>query len=560
VKESTGASLAGSATGGDAPSVTLGRWWNTLRWLRPRQLYGRAWFNAYRPRPNLEPAPTLRFSSGPWVGSVEGPASLLGPELASLLNETREIGSPAAWDAPAVPKLWRYHLHYFDDLVARDAAVRWPWHEALLHRWIVENPPGCGTGWEPYPSSRRIVNWIMWAQAGGPLSATARHSLAVQTRFLQKRLEWHLLGNHLWSNAKALVFAGSFFSGAEADAWREQGAAILERQLREQVLADGGHFELSPMYHALALEDVLDLVNAARAWPGRLPAPLLEQLAALAPRMLHWLDSLCHPDGAIALFNDSALDIAPTHASLAAYASRLGLDPGAPARAFEHLAASGYVRAERGPFVLLYDVGDIGPDYLPGHAHADSLSFELSVHGRRWVVDSGCSTYAVGPERLRQRGTAAHNTVVVDGRDSSEVWSSFRVARRARVRDVAALDDVAHAVIEAAHDGYVSRSGPLHQRRVVLDARGLLIADHLQGPFQRAEAHWHLHPDVTVTSAEPRQVRLGLGAEHLVLRAEGASLAVEETTWHPGFNRRLPNLRVVAAFEGRSARCRLEVP
>lgn len=558
MKESSNAGLARPSSR-DAPGVTLGRWWNTLRWLRPRQLYGRAWFNAYQPRPDLGPAPTLRFSSGPWREPAERPATLVGPELASLLNETREIGSPAAWDAPAVPKLWRYHLHYFDDLVARDAASRASWHEVLLHRWIVENPPGRGTGWEPYPASRRIVNWIKWARAGGALSASARHSLAVQARFLQKRLEWHLLGNHLWSNAKALVFAGSFFAGAEADGWREQGVRILERQLREQVLADGGHFELSPMYHALALEDVLDLLNADRAWPGRVPAALPERLAALAPRMLHWLDSLSHPDGAIALFNDSAFDIAPTRASLAAYASRLGLGPGEPARAFEHFGASGYVRVERGPFVLLYDVGDIGPDYLPGHAHADTLSFELSVHGRRWVVDSGCSTYAVGPERLRQRGTAAHNTVVVDGRDSSEVWSSFRVARRARVLDVAALDAAEHAVIEAAHDGYVGRAGPVHRRRVVLDEHGVLIADQLQGPFQRAEAYWHLHPEVRAASVGPRQVRLELGAERLELRAEGASLRIEETTWHPGFNRRLPNLTVVVLFEGRSARCRLEV-
>lgn len=560
MKDPRDASLARPSTGADAPGATLGRWWNTLRWLRPEQLYGRAWFNTYRPRPQLGAPPTLRFASGPWVEPAERAASLLGPELISLLNETLEIGAPAAWDAPTVPKLWRYHLHYFDDLVAHGAASRAAWHEALLHRWIVENPPGRGTGWEPYPSSRRIVNWVKWTQAGGALSAAARHSLAVQVRFLTRRLEWHLLGNHLWSNAKALVFAGSFFAGAEADAWREHGVRILEHQLGEQVLADGGHFELSPMYHALCLEDVLDLVNAARAWPGRIPAALLERLAQLAPRMLHWLDSMCHPDGAIALFNDSAFDVAPPRASLAAYAARLGLDPGASARAFEHLEVSGYVRVERGPFVLLCDVGDIGPDYLPGHAHADSLTFELSVQGRRWVVDSGCSTYAVGPERLRQRGTGAHNTVVVDGRDSSEVWSSFRVARRARVRDVTVLDAVEHAVIEAAHDGYVGRSGPLHRRRVVLDERGLLLVDQLHGPFQRAEAHWHLHPDVSADSVDPHQVRLALGAEQLVLRAEGARLSVEETTWHPGFNRRLPSLRVVAAFEGRSARCRLELP
>jgi uncharacterized heparinase superfamily protein len=552
--------LARALAGRARAAAAVERWWNTLRWLRPEQLYGRVWFRAYRPRPDLTPAPTPRFGGASWLAPAEREVSLLGPALVSLLGETREIGSARAWDAPSVSRLWRYHLHYFDDLSARAAASRRSWHEALIERWIAENPPGRGTGWEPYPSSRRIVNWIKWSLGGGRLSAGARDSLATQTRHLGKRLEWHLLGNHLWSNAKALVFAGSFFAGGEADAWRERGLAILERQLGEQILDDGAHFELSPMYHALALEDVLDMLNVARAWPGRLPPASIERLVERARAMLRWLHCMCHPDGDIALFNDSALGVAPTPKELSSYAARLGLAASGPTRPTEHLAASGYARILRGPFALFCDVGDIGPDYLPGHAHADSLSFELSVHGRRWVVDSGCSTYEVGPERLRQRGTAAHNTVLVDGLDSSEVWSSFRVARRARVRDVSVTDQDTGALVEATHDGYVDRSGVLHRRRLVVDERSLLIADQLDGRFSSAQSHWHLHPDVSAESDGPRRVRLALGPDRLTLSAEGASLRLEESTWHPGFNRRLPNQRVVVAFEGPRVRCRLELP
>jgi uncharacterized heparinase superfamily protein len=542
-----------------AARVPLSRWWQTLRWLRPRQVYGRVWFRAYHPRPDLKPAPTPRFANGPWRRPIEREPSLVAPERISLLGETREIGSALAWDAPEAPKLWRYHLHYFDDLNARDAGARTSWHEALIQRWIAENPPGRGTGWEPYPASLRIVNWIKWALAGGELSASARDSMAVQARWLGKRLEWHLLGNHLWSNAKALIYAGSFFSGPEADAWRERGASILARQLGEQVLADGGHFELSPMYHALALEDVLDLLNAACAWPGRIPAALLEQLAQLAPAMLHWLDCMCHPDGEIALFNDSALDGAPSRAALFEYAERLGLTPSAPVRSFEHLTASGYVRVERGPFVLFCDVGDIGPDYLPGHAHADSLSLELSLDGRRCLVDTGCSTYAPGPERSSQRGTAVHNTVTVNGLDSSEVWSSFRVARRARVQGVSARADAARAEIEAAHDGYVQRAGPLHRRRVVIDERSVSIEDRLEGPFEHAEARLHLHPEVTATQHGPRSIGLLLAGRELMLDAQGALLRLGDSSWHPSFNRSLPSRVVIATFEAAEVRCRLEL-
>jgi uncharacterized heparinase superfamily protein len=543
----------------EQPLFAARRWWNTVRWLRPRQLYGRVWFRTYHPRPDLRPAATPRFATSAWVAPVLGAPCLAAPGAAVLLGETRDISAARAWDAAEVPKLWRYHLHYFDDLNARDASDREGWHQALIQRWIVENPPGRGTGWEPYPVSRRIVNWVKWALAGGSLSKAARDSLAVQTRWLDKRIEWHLLGNHLWSNAKALIIAGSFFSGREADAWRERGARILREQLAEQVLPDGGHFELSPMYHALALEDVLDLVNTSRAWPGRVPEALIAALGSVCPAMLHWLVCLRHPDGGIALFNDSAFEVAPTPSELLAYASRLGFAPVRPAESLEHLTASGYVRVERGPFLLLCDVGKIGPDYLPGHAHADSLSFELSLGGERWVVDSGCSTYARGPERLRQRGTAAHNTVVVDGRDSSQVWSSFRVARRARPRDVHVRTEAQAVFLEAAHDGYLEAGGPLHQRRIRVDPSSLEIEDSLRGPFSHAEARLHLHPEVTVTAGRPGELQLRRGSRSLALHAEGAELSLAAGSWHPSFNQSQPNQVVVARLTGPVVRCRFEV-
>jgi uncharacterized heparinase superfamily protein len=283
------------------------------------------------------------------------------------------------------------------------------------------------------------------------------------------------------------------------------------------------------------------------------------QLVERAPAMLRWLDCMCHPDGGIALFNDSALGSAPSRAALFEYARQLELSPSAPVGSFEHLEASGYVRVERGPFVLFCDVGDIGPDYLPGHAHADSLSIELSLDGRRWLVDSGCSTYTPGPERSSQRGTSVHNTVTVNGLDSSEVWSSFRVARRAHVQGVSASASADRVEIEAAHDGYVQRAGPLHRRRVVIDERSVSIEDQLEGPFEHAEARLHLHPEVTATQHGPRSIRLELAGRELVLDAQGALLSLRDSSWHPGFNRRLPNRVVIATFEAAQVRCRLEL-
>src|SRR5690606_9343789 len=360
------------------------------------------------------------------------PASMLAENRFVFLNQEGELLRTEDWNDSAKPKLWLYNLHYFDDLNAVDAGDRAAWHARLIGRWIDENPPGKGNGWEPYPVSLRVVNWMKWALRGNALDAAAGHSLAVQARWLCKRMEHHLLGNHLWANAKALLFAGAFFEGREADAWRREGLRLVRREMREQFLDDGGHFERSPMYHAILLEDVLDLVQLAAVFPGVFEEDDVEAWRGTAERMLEWLRAMTHPDGDIAFFNDAAFGIAARRDELRSYAALLNISAPAVADSVRHLHATGYVRAECGPAVLIMDVGEIGPDYLPGHAHADTLSFELSLHGRRVFVNGGTSTYEANAERLRQRGTAAHNTVVVDGQDSSEVWSAFRVARRAR--------------------------------------------------------------------------------------------------------------------------------
>ena len=91
-------------------------------------------------------------------------------------------------------KLWRYNQHYFDDLNAEGAAERQRWHERLLVDWMAANPPSQGIGWEPYPTSLRIVNWVKWSLAGNSLTDDCLHSLAIQARWLRRRLERQFAG------------------------------------------------------------------------------------------------------------------------------------------------------------------------------------------------------------------------------------------------------------------------------------------------------------------------------------------------------------------------------
>lgn len=513
-------------------------YFHTVRHLKPAQVWGRLLFRLRRPSADLSPAPRVRASPASWQLPAGRRPSMLGPGTFRFLNEVAELPAGTDWDVPGRSTLWLYNLHYFDDLNADGAPDRVGWHRDLVSRWIAGNTPGAGVGWEPYPTSLRIVNWIKWSLAGNALDPAARQSLAVQARWLARRLETHLLGNHLFSNAKALVFAGCYFEGVEAMQWLKRGMTILQREIPEQILPDGGHFERSTMYHALALEDMLDLLNLARAYP----APFEPWSAAVyrwpevAGRMGRWLSTMCHPDGEIAFFNDAAMGIAPSPVALTGYARRVGVSwDDRRADGVVWLEDSGYVRAQRAGAVLFADVAVVGPDYLPGHGHADTLSFELSVQGQRVVVNSGTSRYGRGEERERERGTAAHSTVEVDGQNSSEVWAGFRVARRARPFDVTVRAEGEAVRIEAAHDGYMRlHRRVVHRRAWELRDGSLEVVDAVEGRIGEAIARVHFHPDVEVSQDGLAGCTRGNGGA-IQWKAEGCEPRIEASTWHPEF-------------------------
>ena len=516
--------------------MSLLRLARTIAPLRPVQIWGRARFRLLRPRPELAPAPARRGLSG-WIAPVAKRATLTGPAEARFLNETASIAGAGAWNDPERAKLWLYNLHYFDELAAPGDAERRHWRRDLVARWIAENPPGAGNGWEPYPTSLRIVNWIKWALAGAPFEPAWLDSLAAQARWLMRRLEWHLLGNHLFANAKALVFAGLFFAGPEAERWLAKGRDILGREIPEQILADGGHFELSPMYHSILYEDVLDLLNLLRA-----TARDDGEWRAAAERMGDWLAAMVHPDGRIAFFNDAAFGIAPEPAELFAYAVRLGLRPPAvPRDGVTHLRESGYVRLQNADAVALIDVARIGPDYLPGHAHADTLSFELSVGGERVVVNGGTSTYA-GPSRGLERSTAAHSTVEVAGTSSSELWASFRAGRRARIVELA----IGENGVTAAHDGYRTLPGrPLHRRTWRLEPGRLVVEDEI-GASAAAVARFHLAPGLAPQPNGARAVHVRTPHGRALRFEASVPLALEPSRWACEFGRVEPTTALTA--------------
>ena len=245
---------------------------------------------------------------------------------------------------------------------------------------------------------------------------------------------------------------------------------------------------------------------------------------------------MCHPDGDIALFNDSAFGMTPSPQALAEYAQRLGIQwPNLPQNGAIWLEQTGYVRLQNDVAVIFCDAAPLGPDWQPGHGHADTLTWECSLFGQRVVVDSGTSSYAATNERLRQRGSAAHNTIMIDGHDSSEVWSAFRVARRARVYD-ASLSQVGLG-FSASHDGY-RKQGIGHRRIWSLSETGLEINDYIDGDStHRIESNMLFHPDILLSDSDAKTITVkhcSNSACRLLVRSEQSMESVE-STYHPRF-------------------------
>jgi len=491
----------------NAPWDIAMRYVRTIRHLEPIQIYSRVCPRVALPHTAV-PA-KLRPGSGPWAEPILRRTSQTAANRFRFLNEEREIRT---WNENAFPKLWLYNLHYFE-------YVDLP----LVERWIDENDVGRGVGWEPYPTSLRIANWCKWLLNGGHGTAKMYESLAMQAAWLERRVERHLLANHVLANAKALLFAGTALECSASHRWQTIARDVLEEELPRQILSDGAHVERSPMYHSIVLEDLLDIANLNNAYHLHLP-----QLSSCIPRMLRWLQHMTHPDGEIALFNDACIGIAPNPCVLLEYAARLGFEPAALL-----LGDSGYVRLENSNSAVIVDAGVLGPDYQPGHGHSDTLSFELSHRRKRLIVNSGTSTYEADSVRAFERSTAAHNTVRVDHLDQSELWAVFRVARRARPYG---LQTDHETFVEAAHDGYHRlRPKVTHRRRLVLLADSLTITDQLEGYGEHnVEVFFHLAP----------------GAEPELLLDPKLDYSIEPCCYSVGWNSRLLNRVIIGTWRG----------
>lgn len=466
----------------------VGLLWRTVRHLTLRQVIYQILFRL-RSRPKLRLTKTS--PQGHFLASSPADKSISWQNgVFTFLNQSVRFDADVDWNYDRFGKLWTYNLTYFDFL--NQPALELEVGLALIHQFIAQIE-SLRDGLESYPTSLRIINWIQFLSQHRVRDAVIEQHLVAQVHLLRRRLEYHLAGNHLLENAFALLVGAIYFRQAH---WFNKADRLLRRQLKSQILADGGHDERSPMYHQLLLDKLLDCLLILQSESWQKDSGLILFLTDKATQMLGWLNSITFRNGDVPMVNDATFGIAPTTAKLRQKARAvLTQQPPDSVR----LQESGYRMIRQGRYELLADVGPIGPDHQPGHAHADTLSFVLYVDNYPVIVDNGVSTYQVRARRAWERSTVAHNTVTFHTANSSEMWANFRVGRRAKARVL--IDN--QRQLTARHDGY-RQWGFIHERTCFVEPDRLRIIDRLlptQAKLKTAPsgiARFYFHPTVPV--------------------------------------------------------------
>jgi len=472
---------------------------NTVKYLKPTQVYYRLFYFARRRvRRVTGVAYPLSVTSTPQsliLKSSIASYTSSDEEIFTFLNLSHAFENGIDWNFSEFGKLWTYNLTYFDYLqqegMSKEKGME------LIYDFI-DQLSEVKDGLEPFPISLRGINWVKFLIQHQIKEQKIDDSLYAQYQILMDNLEYHLLGNHLLENGFSLLFGAYYFQDEKLYAKAKE---ILTVELEEQILDDGAHFELSPMYHQIMLFRVLDCLNLVQnnRWMGVGGDELMGVLEEKASLMLKWLNVVTFEDGSIPLLNDSANGIAPTTEQLCNYALQLSINQSPMPRQEMPLGCtnyelrdSGYRKITKPRYECIIDIGYIGPDYIPGHAHADTFNFELHINNKAFIVDTGLSTYETNVRRTEERATASHNTVEVNKMSSSEVWGGFRVADRAYVSEIFEKENE----IMATHNGYEKKFGLLHTRTWSFEEDKIIIKDSLN-KTGNAIARFHFHPSVT---------------------------------------------------------------
>jgi len=506
------------------------RLYHTLKYLKFTQVYHRIKYRLVKPKR----VATHWEGSFAQVDLVDFPEKQMSLSLSndvwsfSFLNLEKSFSEESLdWSFREYGMLWTYNLNYFDWLHQPDMTKELGLE--TLHRFYATPSKKNSIILHPYPTSLRITNTAKFISKWGIKEDWLFYDLVSDLKFLSGRLEYHLLANHLLENAFALYIGGLITNQNEL---KRKGKKLLVRELKEQVLNDGMHYERSPMYHLIILERLLDALNFADACGDDLQPILKSYAIKMTALAMNWKDL-----DRIPMMQDSAYDIALAIPKLLEYSkSILGITfPYKPSE----LTDSGYRKLYSGNFSLFANVGRISPSYQTAHAHSDELSFELFYSRIPIIVDTGISTYEKDDIRFKERSSSSHNCVSINNENLSDVWAGFRVGKRAIVKSKSSTDFIQATCL--ANKILISRNFKL-----VPD--GLVIEDKIdKNDNSYSKGSLHLHPDVDIVKLDSHNFQV-LDLIISVFTDEN-EVAIEEYTYCKGYNIRVPSKKLVYSLK-----------
>lgn len=340
----------------------------------------------------------------------------------TFLNQEYDFKNEINWNYLSNGKLWNYNLQYLDYI--NDNRIDISYRRTILRLNSIALLNG-DLKLEPYPVSLRINNILIFNSFFGINDVNVERALKLQIDFLERNVEYHILGNHLLENYISLFLASYLIN--DYDLNKNISDKFL-KELEEQILDDGGHFERSPMYHSIILYRLLlciDVIENNGCFENII---LLNQLKEMCGYMLGWLDAFSYKDGSWPLVNDSANNICLSKVELEKLACLLKVQ-----KLQTSLKSSGFRKLKIRQFEVLINLGNINPKYQPGHTHSDMMSFYLWKGNKQFIVDTGVSTYECNKDRLFERSTLAHNTITLNGNSQSDVWGSFRIGKKSKL-------------------------------------------------------------------------------------------------------------------------------
>ncbi|MFD2112989.1 heparinase II/III domain-containing protein [Thiorhodococcus fuscus] len=450
-----------------------------------------------------------------------------------FFGQTVDFGSPRAIDwhhqveAESDFHLWRMklgHMGFICPMLMSGTATHLEAVAQLIASYREQadfGVSGCFSSyWFPYSVSHRILAVLcgyLLARQTRDLPESLCDQIEAFLRwnigFVLANVEHELKNNHVERNLAALCL---YFNCVETVPARL--ARRLDRDVRDiikaSVLDDGLLAERSAMYQGLTVMALH--IFAETEFLTTATRQLASERYQQAVRAWRFMT---HPDGEIALFNDSWFGEVPPPSTIAA---KQDFGP------LERLPTAGYARLEAGAFFALFDAGPIGPRWNPGHGHADFLAIELDVVGKRFIVDPGTYQYSTGPRRRFERSADSHNGPALEGREPVEYKGCFRVGR------MASAQLTGHTMEETGGrvSGALQLPGVRFQRELQLSTRGLRCTDDWIGATNGAKVRLIVPGTWSVTSWNPIQASFKSDETRVHITVhEGSLVGVEPGCW-----------------------------